>query len=440
MTVRSAIRWGATHGVMRGVMQRQARTGNPDAVLLMDPALQARPYEQYELLRTDEPFVRGAFSRVSVHHGVCTEVLRSDDFGVADRNESMPTPVRLALRAAGPSPHIGPIDPPSMLAVDAPAHTRYRRLVNRAFTAKAVAALRDRTQTIADELLDDLERSAHATDGRVDLVARYASLLPVTVISEMLGVPTAMREQFLAWGDGAAASLDMGLDRARYERVETNLAALNEWMRGHLRRLRRDPGDDLLSKLVTVADDDGSGLSETELLATALLVLAAGFETTVNLIGNGVALLFAHPDQRQLLAEDPSHWANAVDEVLRHESPVQRTARRAKRDTTVRGVDVAAGELVVTVLAAANRDPLVFTDPHTFDVARVNAKDHVAFSSGIHYCLGAALARMEGEVALRSLFERFTDLAPAGEAHRRETRILRGYDAMPVTLGTRVAS
>jgi cytochrome P450 len=208
-------------------------------------------------------------------------------------------------------------------------------------------------------------------------------------------------------------------------------------MREHLRTLRRNPGNDLLSQLVTAADEDGTRLTEQELLSTALLVFGAGFETTVNLIGNGAALLFAHPDQRRLLAEDPTHWPNAVDEVLRVESPVQRTGRRARRDTVVAGVPVGRGELLITVLAAANRDPRVFDDPHTFDVTRPDARDHVAFSSGIHFCLGAALARMEGEVALRSLFERFPDLVPAGAPHRRRTRILRGYESLPVSLGAK---
>jgi cytochrome P450 len=434
MTVRSAVRWAATHGVVRVATARRARAGNPDARLLVSRALQADPYAHYEQLRTDAPFAAGALSRLTVHHDVCTEVLRSDDFGVLAADVPVPVPLRLALRLAGPPPHLGPIDPPSMLAVDPPTHTRYRRLVTRAFSARAVAALRERTRLIADELLDELARRADA-DGRVDLVAGYASLLPVTVISEVLGIPAAMREQFLAWGDGAAASLDMGLDRRRYEDVQANLAAIEEWMRGHLRRLRRDPGGDLLSTLAALTDDDGSGLTETELVTTASLVLGAGFETTVNLIGNGAALLFAHPEQRRLLAERPELWPNAVDEVLRVESPVQRTARRARRATTVRGVGIARGELVVTLLAAANRDPRVFHDPHAFDVTRPNAKDHVSFSSGVHYCLGAALARMEGEVALRALFERFPDLAPAGRAHRRGTRVLRGYESMPVALG-----
>jgi cytochrome P450 len=422
---------------MRMAIRARARQGNADAEVLSDPAVREDPYEHYERLRTAAPFTGGAFARVSVSHAVCTEVLRnSDDFGQigGNRADGLPPVLRAALRLAGPRPSIGPIDPPSMLAVDPPEHTRYRRLVSRAFSARAVTHFRERTGQIAEELLDELERDAPG--GRpVDLVARYASLLPVTVISEMLGVPVSMRRQFLAWGDGATPSLDMGLPWSTHRSVERNLAELDTWFRGHLRRLRRDPGDDLLSTLVTSADDDGSGLTEDELVSTAALVFGAGFETTVNLIGNGTALLFASPDQRRLLAEDPSLWSNAVDEMLRLESPVQRTGRRVVRDTTVRGVQLSEGDLVLLVLAAANRDPEVFAEPHAFDVTRANARDHVAFSSGIHFCLGAALARMEGEVALRALFERFPDLAPAGIGSRRGTIILRGYESLPVVLG-----
>ncbi|WP_240619646.1 cytochrome P450 [Blastococcus sp. TF02-8] len=441
MTVRSAIRWAATHGAMRLAIRARARQGNPDAEVLADPAVREDPYEHYERLRTAAPFAGGAFARVSVHHDVCTDVLRSDDFGVIGgaRADGLPPVLRTALRVAGPRPSIGPIDPPSMLAVDPPEHTRYRRLVSRAFTARAVAHLRERTAQIAAELLDDLESDA-ASGQPVDLVARYASLLPVTVISEMLGVPVSMREQFLAWGDGATPSLDMGLPWSTHRSVERNLAELDAWFRGHLRRLRQEPGEDLLSQLAVALDDDGSGLTEQELVATAALVFGAGFETTVNLIGNGAALLFAHPDQRRLLVEDPSLWPNAVDEMLRVESPVQRTGRRVRRDTTVHGVQLREGELVLLGLAAANRDPQVFEDPHAFDVTRANARDHVAFSSGIHFCLGAALARMEGEVALQALFERFPDLAPAGAGTRRGTIILRGYESLPVTLGRPVAA
>jgi cytochrome P450 len=421
---------------MRLAIRARARAGNPDAEILFAPAVREDPYEHYERLRTGAPFAAGAFARVSVHHDVCTDVLRSDAFGQigGNRTDGLPPVLNVALRLAGPRPSVGPIDPPSMLAVDPPEHTRYRRLVSRAFSARAVARLRQRTVQIADELLDGLQRDAVA-DRPVDLVHRYASLLPVTVISEMLGVPVEMREQFLAWGDGATPSLDIGVDWRTHRSVERNLAELDAWFRGHLRELRRAPGDDLLSSLVTAADAEGERLTERELLATGALVFGAGFETTVNLIGNGAALLFAHPEQRRLLTEDPSLWPNAVDEMLRIDSPVQRTGRRATRDTTVQGVPFAAGELVLLILAAANRDPRVFADPHTFDITRPNARDHVAFSSGIHFCLGAALARMEGEVALRALFERFPELSPAGPARRRSTIILRGFDSMPVTPG-----
>ncbi|MDQ1660342.1 MAG: hypothetical protein QOJ68_322 [Blastococcus sp.] len=435
MVVRSAVRWGATHGAMRLAIRARARAGNPDAEILLDPAVREDPYAHYERLRTAEPFAGGAFARVSVHHDVCTDVLRSDAFGQigGNRTDGLPAVLKVALRLAGPRQSVGPIDPPSMLAVDPPEHTRYRRLVSRAFSARAVTRLRERTLQIAEQLLDGLEADAAA--GRpVDLVHRYASRLPVTVISEMLGVPVEMREQFLAWGDGATPSLDIGVDWRTHRSVERNLVELDAWFRGHLQDLRRAPGEDLLSSLVTAADEDGERLTEQEVLATGALVFGAGFETTVNLIGNGAALLFANPEQRQLLAEDPSLWPKAVDEILRIDSPVQRTGRRATRDTAVHGVPVSAGELVLLVLGAANRDPKVFADPHTFDVQRPNARDHVAFSSGIHFCLGAALARMEGEVALQALFERFPDLAPAGPARRRRTIILRGYDSMPVAL------
>lgn len=434
-SVGTTLRWGATHGLMRAAIRRQVRAGNPDARLLLDPTMQADPFPHYERIRASYPFAAGAFARLTVHHDVATAVLRSDDFGVTHPTEVVPGPARAALALAGPPRHPGPIDPPSMLAVDAPDHPRYRKLVNRAFTARRVAALRERTTEVAQELLDDMDRAARDGDGHtVDLVAHYASLLPVTVISEMLGVPTSMREQFLTWGDGAATSLDMGLTRRAHAAMERNLAALHDWMRDHLRRLRREPGDDLLSSLVGQVDDDGAGLTEQEIVSTALLVLAAGFETTVNLIGNGTAQLFAHPEQRERLAAEPDRWPNAVDEILRFDPPVERTARRAKVDTEIAGEAVPAGELVVTVLAGANRDPRVFDDPATFDVGRPNAKDHLAFSSGPHFCLGAALARMEGEVALRALFERHPRLAPAGPARRRPTRILRGYAELPVRL------
>ena len=217
--------------------------------------------------------------------------------------------------------------------------------------------------------------------------------------------------------------------------MDSSLRAFEQWLRGHIERLRRDPGDDLLSQLVRARDDDG-GLDDRELLATAGLVLAAGFETTVNLLSNGIALLLRHPGQLETLRADPtgSGWARAVDEILRLDPPVLLTARNASRDTSVQGTSVQDGAFVTLVLAAANRDPSVFADPAGFDVTRVNAGDHVSFSGGRHFCLGAALARAEGEIGLSTLFARHPALRLLPGARRRDTRVLRGYAALPAAL------
>ena len=311
-----------------------------------------------------------------------------------------------------------------------PDHTRYRKLVTRVFTARAVEGLRVRTQEIADELLDEL--AATAADP-VDLVTAYCARLPVTVIAEILGVPPEDHDRVLEFGTAAAPSLDLGLTRSEFRHVERGLGEFQTWLAAHLAHLRDHPGEDLMSQLVRVRDE-GQGLSDEELMATAGLVLAAGFETTVNLLGNGIALLLAHPDQRARLVEDPSLWSNAVDEVLRLDPPVLLTGRLCVRDTEVAGQPVARGSVVTTLLAGANRDPDVFEDADRFDVARPNARDHVSFSAGRHFCLGAALARMEGEVGLRSLLERYPDLELLPGAQRRSTRILRGYAELPARL------
>jgi hypothetical protein len=214
---------------------------------------------------------------------------------------------------------------------------------------------------------------------------------------------------------------------------------MRAWMLGHFARLRSNPGDDLLSQLVTLKDQ-GEQLTEDELAATAMLLLGAGFETTVNLIGSGTVQLIAHPEELERLRAQPELWPNAVEEVLRYESPVQRTARVAMASTRLAGTAMKSGQLVVALIGGANRDPAVFENPHRFDVARANAREHLAFSAGVHYCLGAALARLEGEIGLRTLFERFPDLALAGSPTRRGTRVLRGYDEIPVRLSRRSAA
>jgi cytochrome P450 len=315
-----------------------------------------------------------------------------------------------------------------MLVVDPPDHTRYRRLVSRAFTPRATAAFEPMIAKTAAALLDDLEQR----DGPVDLVGGYAAQLPVLVIAELLGVPVERREDFLRWGAAAAATLDPGLPLRRYVRAERALRAMHVFLRGHFERLWREPGEDLVSRLVHLPPDEA--LTERELHATVMLLLGAGFETTMNLIGNAVVLLDAHRDQWTALVADPGGWAGAVEEVLRYDSPVQITGRSATAEVEIAGRAVPAGTRVTLLLGAANRDPGVFPDPARFDITRANARDHLAFSAGIHYCVGAGLARLEAGIALRTLADRFPDLRVTGVPVRRELQTLRGFEHLPVTL------
>ena len=428
--LRTAVRWGLRHGLIRTVLARALREGDLQARLIMDPAVRAEPYAVQEQVRARGPLVRGRIADVTAWHGVCSAVLRSPDFGVSGGGSVLPGGLRRLSRWSEDSQVLGPVDPPSLLVVEPPDHTRYRSLVAKVFTARAVERLRPDVQAVADGLLDELERLP--PDEPFDLVERYATLLPVRVIAGILGVPASEHERLLALGNRVAPSVDLGLRWPHYLDVARGLHDFNAWLDAHLDRLRRSPGDDLLSQLVHV-EADGARLDDVELRSTAGLLLAAGFETTVNLLGNGARLLVRSPDQLALLRADPSRWPDAVEEVLRYDSPVQVTGRMALRDTEVAGVPVARGRHVTTLLAAANRDPEVFVDPLRFDVTRANAREHLAFSGGRHFCLGAALARVEGEVGLQSLFDRLPHLRLAPGARRRPTRVLRGWEHLPVT-------
>jgi cytochrome P450 len=429
------VRWGVGHVLPRTYFRTAARNGDLQGRLIAK-APGAHTFELIDLFeqaRAYGPIYRGRLTHMAVDHEAVKEVLTSHDFRTGMPSAAAGALQRIARWAA--LDVVSPVEPPSLLVTDPPDHTRYRKLVTRVFSVKAVQQLTHRTEEIAAGLLDDMEKQLANTPGGepVDLVAAYCSLLPVTVIAEILGVPLEERAKVLEFGMAAAPSLDLGLDWRTFRRVEGGLRAFDAWLGEHLEELRRNPGDNLLSELA-VAQDEGVGLTPRELKSTAGLVLAAGFETTVNLLGNGIALLHEHPDQLALLRADPTLWANATDEILRYDPPVLLTGRIAAADTEVAGMSIPRGGLVTTVLAAANRDPKVFTDPDRFDVTRDNAKEHVSFSAGRHYCLGAALARMEGEVGLRMLFERFPDLTLAPGAQRRPTRILRGYETLPARL------
>jgi cytochrome P450 len=418
--------WTLAHGIPRLGLHGAARRGDLIARLTADPALRADPYPAYEELRARGPVASGRLVRASVDHAVCNAVLRSEDFGVGAGHPELPGPMQRLLGRLYDDRALTPIDPPSLLAVDPPEHTRYRKLVARAFTARRVAGMEKLITDVAARLLDQL------SDGRAsfDLVEEYAGLLPVAVIAELLGVPEDEHELLLALGNRAAITLDPGLSWAQFRDADGAIRDLHRWFEQHVSRLRRDPGDDLLSSLATLPDDQ---VSEIELRATGLLVLGAGFETTVNLIGNAVVLLDRHRDQLEALQDAPDGYANAVEEVLRFDSPVQLTMRMALRETEVGGHRFSPGEGILTILGGANRDPQVFRDPAGFDVSRDDADQHLAFSAGVHFCLGASLARLEARVALRLLYERFPGLRVSGAPVRSGTRVLRGYESVPVT-------
>lgn len=428
---KAAVRWGVSHGLPRLMLRTGRARGDIQSTLIRATADHddARLFDLYDELHAGRPFVKGRFTYLTGDHEAVRAVLSSNDVRVGQLDIGGPI---AALLEWSDTPLLHPLRPPSLLAVDPPEHTRYRKLVTRVFTARAVEALRGTVEKRAHQLLDDLV-AERGTEETVDLAQTYCSDLPVVIISEILGVPDSDRARVLAMGTAAAPSLDFGLSWRSFRSVERGLLAFDAWLTTHLESLRRNPGDDLLSQLVRQQDDQGA-LDEWELKATAGLVLAAGFETTVNLLGNAVALLADHPDQLATVTADPTLWSNVVEETLRFDPPVLLTARVAERPVEINGGRLPRGAMVVTVLGAAGRDPKVFDNPGVFDVRRENARDHIAFSGGRHYCLGAALARMEGEVGLRVLFERFPQLRLMDGRERRPTRILRGFEHLPARL------
>lgn len=316
-----------------------------------------------------------------------------------------------------------------MLTLDPPDHTRLRGLVHMAFTPKVIAAMNARIQEIADSLLDQM---AEKPDG--DLIADFALPLPITVIAELLGVPSSDRDKFRSW------SQTIVMDGAKGRNYEAVAAAAMEFIlyfHDLFDRRRAEPQDDLVSGLLQ-AEAEGDKLEPQELISMVFLLLVAGHETTVNLIANGTLTLLRYPDQLKLLRADPSLIKSAVEEILRFEGPVSSsTMRWALEDVTIRGVTIPAGDLVVASLLGADRDPEVFPDPDRFDITRMPNR-HIAFGHGIHYCLGAPLARMEGTIALQALFDRFPRLGFAVEPDSLEwnrTLLLRSLVSLPLVYG-----
>jgi cytochrome P450 len=340
---------------------------------------------------------------------------------------------RLAPDATPPQPTpdtFGALANDWMLFRDPPDHTRLRQLANTAFTPKRVAARRPAIEALANQLLDRLEERGDPAD----LIADFAFPLPVLVISDILGVPDADRDRFRDWSAVFAAAIDTDVPELAEiaARADAATAEVSDYLRWIIARRREEPRDDLLSAMIA-ARAEGDRFTEQELIATCVLLLFAGHETTVNLIGNGTLALLRNPDQWRLLVSRSELAGTAVEELLRYDGPVQYTGRTAFADFEIGGVTVPRGAEVVTMLGSANRDPAAFADPDRLDITRSVGRI-MSFGMGIHFCLGAPLARLEGEIAFAALASRLPGLTLADPAPAwRGGVVLRGLRALPVT-------
>ncbi len=387
----------------------------------------ANPYPLYRQLREQDPVHRSELldGWVLTRHEDVVAVLKHPRMSADRRRARNRLAQQISQQVAEQSP-LGAAQ--TMLTADPPAHTRLRGLVSKAFTARAVEAMQRRVQQIVDGLLDGVRAK-----GALDIIWDLGYPLPVIVIAEMLGVPPERRDDFKRWSDDIVATLGgpmVGPEVA--ERGLRSATEMADYFRGVIEERRREPQEDLLSGLIA-AEERGEVLSEEELLATCILLLAAGNETTTNLIGNGTLALLRYPEQLDLLQRDLSLVEPAVEELLRYDGPVQATGRVALEDIEIGGQVVQEGEIALTLLGAANHDPAVFAEPDELDVTRKDNR-HVAFGYGIHFCLGAPLARLEGQIAFRSLLERFRNLRlVTDEVEWGGTFILRGLKKLPVT-------
>ncbi len=387
------------------------------------------PFAIYDLLRTVRPVMRmpvrdydGPGVWFLTRHAEVEQALRDPRFSVErlrapfirENLERLPAFIRQGLQAMR-----------SMLTMDAPDHTRVRKLVNKAFTPRRIAALRPRIEAIVDELL------APARSG-MDVIDTLAAPLPAIVIAELLGVPPEDHRQFKAWAAEIVAGIGRPTLAGRPDTTAPALQALFAYLSDIIAARRVEPRDDLISAMVQ-AQEENDALSDAELLATSNLLLIAGHETTTNLIGNGLLALLREPDQLARLRADLSLLPTAIEELLRYDGPVQATLRVAREDLVLDGQAIEAGSLLLVGIGAANHDPDVFAAPDQLDIGR-DPNPHLAFGFGAHFCLGAPLARLEGEIAFRALLERFPNLALATEAPEYcPNPVLRGLVSLPVT-------
>jgi len=383
----------------------------------LDPAVRANPYPSFAHLRENspvalvEPFGFWAVSR----YDDVINVLRSP---ALFSSATMVTSLLGELQAFP--------DAAVLIASDPPVHTRLRSLVNRAFTPRAAADLEPRVRVLVDDLV-----AGFADRGSCDVVAELAMPLPVIVIAELLGVDPARRVEFKRWSDDIVGAVAGMMDGTQQERIRGSIAAFMEYFQEVMDERRAHPRADLISALVQ-AEEQGQVLSTREVLAFTFLLLIAGNETTTNLIGNAVLALLAHPAELARVQADPSLIPGLVEETLRYDAPVQSLFRRATRDVVLGGVTIPEGATVLPLYGSANRDHRRFPDPDRFDITR-DTHGHLGFGQGIHFCVGAPLARLEARVALEALLRTCGSLAP-GEGHveRVESILLRGPKTLPL--------
>ena len=378
------------------------------------------PYPVYAALRERDPVHRSGLMNawLFTRHADIDTILRDHRlFSNDPRKGTLSRRQRAGLPAD---------DEFTMLFLDPPDHKRLRALVNKAFTPKAVNALEPHIRSLLSSLLDDIDDPAG-----FDLMQAVAQPLPVIVIAEMLGIPPEDRAQFKIWSDQRARTLEPSIDARERALADAANKALNDYFRPIIEERRAAPQDDIVSALAQ-AEEEGDRLTELEMLNMLRLLLIAGNETTTNLIGNGVLALLRHPDQLQRLRDDPSLIPLAVDELLRFDSPVQTDFRRALEDCEVNGFPLKKRDNIVLLLGAANRDPDVFDEPDRLDVGRGD-RSHLSFGRGIHHCIGAPLARLEGRIVLEMLLERYSQINLRGEQPRfRNSIVLRGLESLPV--------
>jgi cytochrome P450 PksS len=393
---------------------------------IVSPQFKVDPFPFFARLRESEPVYRTSLPDKTpvwliTRYDDVTALLRDERFTKHRRSALTPEQAR---KLPWTPPMFRPLEK-HMLALDPPDHTRLRALVHKAFTPTLVEQMRDRAQSIADELLDEV-----AGRGEMDLVRDYALPLPMTIITEILGVPIKDRENFHRWSQ-ALVSLT---SRNPTVRVIPTVWRFVIYLRRFFKRRRREPRDDLTTALIK-AEEAGDKLNEDELLAMVFLLLIAGHETTVNLIGNGVLALLENPMEMEKLKEEPALIKPAIEELLRYTPPVfMTTDRYAIEDVVIRGVKIPQGEMTLGVIGSANRDRNVFESPDELDLAREPNK-HLSFGQGIHFCLGAPLARMEAQIAINTLLKRAAGLRlkVAPESLRwRQSIFLRGLEALPV--------